>query len=230
MKFTPVTGSTIRFNATKSLPSERVRGGSRGSHESAFWKRVLETARATWPSIKWVKAIPGNDGHLTSAPYYVTSADRKIHIFDGAYAIRDVASDFNKGNNPRLEVAGASLGVGRLSWPPDEAKPTPPTTTAQLLARAQAAIQGAWGLAIFQVGTHAASEIKRVGDQLAIVQALVVTPKKWRCGQVCIAYNGSSYEITSLTLPCKSVASRDEAERYIKSLGVPYDWREVETQ
>lgn len=74
-----------------------VRGGTWGTAESAFWGRLRDAANAVGVDPHLVRRCPAKDGHLTGAPYYLTTRSRGLAIWDGKYAIRSAAEDFNSG-------------------------------------------------------------------------------------------------------------------------------------
>lgn len=97
-------GRTV--TVTASTPGERVRGGSWGSLDSAFWGRLRDLVRDPVfdrPARReWIRACPGKDGHLTGAPYYLTRRDRSECIHDPYYAVRSAGESFNNGESVTL--------------------------------------------------------------------------------------------------------------------------------
>lgn len=82
----------------------KVRGGSWGTAESSFWKRLQTVLNAnSHGTLRWIKTCPAKDGHLTGAPFYLTNAKRTRFVHDGQYAIRCPAEDYNAGRAVVLE-------------------------------------------------------------------------------------------------------------------------------
>lgn len=86
----------------------RIRGGTWGTDESAFWAR-LKIALNARPDGRgpWIKTVPAKDGHMTGSPYYLTNKQRTRFLHDGRYAIRNVAEDYNAGLEVKLDYVTA---------------------------------------------------------------------------------------------------------------------------
>lgn len=85
----------------------RVRGGTWGTAESAFWAKLKTALNQDGALPVWIKTCPGKDGHLTGAPYYLTNKPRSRFVYDPSYAIRCPAEDYNAGREVRLSYAAA---------------------------------------------------------------------------------------------------------------------------
>lgn len=83
MKVTIIGGKVL---VEKEPGDERIRD------ESDLFHKVKKVLNSRGDNL--VKKAPGDEGHLTSAPYYLRDKDWKYCIIDNEYAIRDPAKEY----------------------------------------------------------------------------------------------------------------------------------------
>jgi hypothetical protein len=104
-----IQGNTIEVR--QGTPDEKIRGGTWGTAESAFWRKLrtaLNDGAAFFPFFpftpRWVKTNPQKHGHLTGAEHYLTTHRRDVAIYDPSYAVRCPAEAFNDGRTVLLSI------------------------------------------------------------------------------------------------------------------------------
>jgi hypothetical protein len=79
-----VSGCTV---TVKAEPNERYRT------ETAFFYALKKHIIGLGHDV--IKKCPGNDGHLTGAPYYIRERKGQWCVWDGNYAIRAATRNFH---------------------------------------------------------------------------------------------------------------------------------------
>lgn len=70
--------------------------------ESALYHAIKKALQAQGHDV--IKKCPDKDGHMFSAPYYLRERKWKFFVYDGDYAIRDLAKDFREYSEVDLMV------------------------------------------------------------------------------------------------------------------------------
>lgn len=80
----------------------KVRGGSWGSAESAFYARLRDVLRAEEEE-DVIRQVPENDGHMVSAAYYIRDRRGRYCYLHGKHQIESAAEVYNNGGTVQLE-------------------------------------------------------------------------------------------------------------------------------
>ncbi len=95
----------------------KIRGGTWGTAEAAFWKRLRDTLNETedtgaregrWTRreaqrARWRRVNPQRHGHMTGSRYMLLDQGNRRCIHDvDSYAVRDPAEVYNQGGRVRL--------------------------------------------------------------------------------------------------------------------------------
>ena len=80
---------------TREKRDTRIRGGTWGTPEAAFFGRVRDALRARGLDV--IRQEMAADGHLVSeGQHYVRARDGSFCLYDGSYAVRDITEEFNQ--------------------------------------------------------------------------------------------------------------------------------------
>lgn len=92
------------MDVTAGITFNRIKGTPAFETESDLYHHICGLLADAGYDV--VVGYPDQDGHLTSAPFYITARDRSWCLFDELHQIRDLAEDYNKGQVLILSYRG----------------------------------------------------------------------------------------------------------------------------